>query len=298
MKTRYILILLICSIPVLVYGQDNCSFFSRLQGISKNGVDFFNIDGIEITSQKIESEFTKKNIETKFPQLNIKEKELVNTDSLIETLNFHVFKSFEKPKGFFSNMSYYFVESSDKKLVAFTFSSVNKVDTNLEHKFIKLSINNAIPRSIYSSANVDSINFAGRKISLGSSCWWMGINNVHCEFYGQMNWSVHEKFDDAKHTVNDQFLTLKYGKKGKIVCDTTVNIVFEGTQTTAKRIIFKITGFNSILSGMTGGKSLTVYYVAAPVRNNFVSCVMSFWNNDQINPSGLPPLLEQIMKLK
>jgi hypothetical protein len=25
---------------------------------------------------------------------------------------------------------------------------------------------------------------------------------------------------------------------------------------------------------------------------------MSFWNNDQINPSGLAPLLEQVMKLE
>jgi hypothetical protein len=29
-----------------------------------------------------------------------------------------------------------------------------------------------------------------------------------------------------------------------------------------------------------------------------VSCVMSFWNNDVVNPSGLPPLLEHVMKLK
>ena len=43
---------------------------------------------------------------------------------------------------------------------------------------------------------------------------------------------------------------------------------------------------------------LTVYFVAAPIRGNFVSCVMSFWENDQINPGRLPPLLEQVMKLK
>ena len=42
---------------------------------------------------------------------------------------------------------------------------------------------------------------------------------------------------------------------------------------------------------------LTIYYVSAPVRDNFVSCVMSFWESDQINSSGLPFLLEQIMEL-
>ena len=33
-------------------------------------------------------------------------------------------------------------------------------------------------------------------------------------------------------------------------------------------------------------------------RGNFVSCVMSFWESDQINSSGLPPLLEQVMELR
>jgi len=35
------------------------------------------------------------------------------------------------------------------------------------------------------------------------------------------------------------------------------------------------------------------------VRDRNVSCVMSFWNDDNINPkTKLPPLLEEIMELK
>ena len=50
---------------------------------------------------------------------------------------------------------------------------------------------------------------------------------------------------------------------------------------------------------MSGGKSLTVYYIAENVRNKNISCVMSFWNNDLINPeTKLPPLLEKVMKVK
>jgi hypothetical protein len=47
---------------------------------------------------------------------------------------------------------------------------------------------------------------------------------------------------------------------------------------------------------MSGGKTLTIYYVAAPVRGNYVSCVLSFWNNDTITENGIAPLLEEVMK--
>lgn len=280
------------------YGQDSDNLFSRLQGISNNGVDFYNVDGIEITSQKINAEFSSKNILKKFKQLSIKENELIASDSLLGFKNLYVFKSKEEPKGFFNNMSYYFIESTDQKLIGFTFASINKIDKEFERKFIKLVKNNAIPKSVFNSLQIDSINFAGRKISLGGSCLWMGINNVQCHYYGQMNWSVHKNFDDAKQTINNQFATIKSLKSGKIVSDTTVNVIFEGAEITAKRIVYDFTGVTSALVGMSGGKTLTIYFVAAPVRNNFVSCVMSFWNNDQINPSGLSPLLEQVMKLK
>lgn len=54
----------------------------------------------------------------------------------------------------------------------------------------------------------------------------------------------------------------------------------------------------SLLAGMSGGKTLTVYYVAEKVRDNYVSCVMSFWNNDNLTKDGLAPLLEEVMQLK
>jgi hypothetical protein len=126
----------------------------------------------------------------------------------------------------------------------------------------------------------------------------MGVNNVQCNYYGQMNWSVHKNLDDAIKTVNNHFESIKARGNGKVVSDSTVNVIFEGNKTSAKRVIYDFTGVTSVLVGMSGGKTLTIYFVAAPVRQNYVSCVMSFWNNDQINPSGLAPLLEQVMKLE
>ena len=68
--------------------------------------------------------------------------------------------------------------------------------------------------------------------------------------------------------------------------------LFEGSNST-----YDFTGVTSLLASMSGGKNLTIYYVSEKVRDNYVSCVLSFWNNDNINPSGLPPLLEEIMSI-
>jgi hypothetical protein len=293
-KLQFILIL----ISSLSFGQGNDNIFTRLQAISNNGVDFFNIDGIEITSQKIDALFTPKNISKKYKQLKIKENELITGDSLLGLKNYYVFKSEEEPKGFHNNISYYFIETSDQKIIAFTFASVNKTDKELERTFIRLAKDNLIPKSVYNDLQIDSIDFAGRKIPLGGSCHWMGVNNVQCNYYGQMNWSVHKDIDDAIKTVNNQFESIKARGNGKVVSDSTFNVIFEGNKTSAKRVIYDFTGVTSALVGMSGGKTLTIYFVAAPVRQNYVSCVMSFWNNDQINLSGLAPLLEQVMKLE
>lgn len=295
--TKIKLLFILLFISSISFGQVNDNIFSRLQAISNNGVDFFNIDGTEITSQKIDASFTPKNISKKFKQLKIKENELIESDSLLGFKNYYVFKSIEEPKGINNNISYYFIETSDQKILGFTFTSINKTDKDLERNFIRLVKDNLIPESVYNNLQIDNIDFAGRKIPLGGNCHWMGVNNVQCRYYGQMNWSVHKDFDDAIKTVNNQFESIKSRNNGKIISDTLVNVIFEGTKTTARRVIYDFTGITSALVGMSGGKTLTIYFVAAPVRQNYVSCVMSFWNNDQINPSGLAPLLEQVMKL-
>ena len=71
-----------------------------------------------------------------------------------------------------------------------------------------------------------------------------------------------------------------------------------GQPTTAKKVTYDFTGVRSVLVGIGGGKTLTVYYVAAMVGNDAVSCVMSFWNNDHLGPDGLPGLLEEVMTPK
>ncbi len=299
MKKRFLTFaIVVSSFNLPSFGQKNDSLFSRLQAISNRGTDFFNVDGIEITSQSVASEFSKKTILKKLKKYPIKEDDLNGTDSSLQSQNYYISKSEEISPGTVIRTSYYFIKNKSKGITAITFATVNKINRDFEREFITLVTNNRIPKSVYTPLAIDSINFAGRKIALGKSCNWMGVNNVQCPYYGQINWSVHKTLGDASQSMTNQYNIIKVKKGGKIVSEDFIDVFFEGTNVKAKKVIYDFKGVTSLLAGMSGGKTLTVYFVSSPAKHNFVSCVMSFWNNDNINPSGLPPLLEQVMQFR
>ncbi len=174
--------------------------FSRLQGLSNNGTDFFNIDGIDITIQNVRSKFSKKNITKKFKRYAIKGNNLKISDSLVQFANYAVSKSEEISPGIFYHSSYYFIQNQSDVITAITFGKSKRVDNSFEKEFVNLYINKQIPKPLQTSFETDSINFAGRKIALGKICRWMGVNNVQCPYSGQMNWSVHKTLEDASQT--------------------------------------------------------------------------------------------------
>ncbi|BDD05275.1 hypothetical protein [Aureibacter tunicatorum] len=288
-------------ILVFVYAisfAQNDSIFNRLQAINNNGLTFYNIDGYTITKQTLNYPFTEKNLNKVYRKYSIKKDEKKKKDIQLGFDNYFVINNDEITKNLIQNNSYYFIENQEKRITVIQFSSINKRDKEFERTIAKLIIENAIPKENYASMTIDSINFAGRKIKLGTSCNWTNVNTVQCPYYGEMNWSVHKDLEDAKNTVEQQFKITESRKRGKVISEETVEIEFEGTETTAKRVIYDFTGMTSVLASMSGGKTLTIYYVATEVRGNYVSCVLSFWNNDTITENGLAPLLEKVMKLK
>ena len=129
-------------------------------------------------------------------------------------------------------------------------------------------------------------------------CYFTGINIVQCPYNGEMNWGVYRTLEDAQQAVADQFAANKQRKMLKPIEEEEVEVLFEEVPTKAKRVVFDIKGVASALAGMSGGKTLIVYYVAQVVRNRPIACVMSFWNNDNIKNTGLPLLLSRVMQLK
>ncbi len=276
----------------------NDSIFNRLQAINNNGISFYNIDGYSITSQTLNYPFTEKGLKKAYRKYSIKKKVEKTQDEQLSYNNYYINNKENITENLVQNNSFYFIENQEKRITIIQFSSINKRDKEFERTIVKPIIEKKIPKENFASMRIDSINFAGRKIKLGNSCNWTNVNTVQCPYYGEMNWSVHKDLEDAKNTVEQQFSITKSRKSGKVISEEIVDIEFEGTETKAKKVIYDFTGLTSVLASMSGGKTLTIYYVATKVRGNYVSCVLSFWNNDTITENGLAPLLEKVMKLK
>lgn len=293
---KYVTLFLIFTGNVL-YSQDN-KILERIQALENNGKIWYNIDGCSITSENFEFDFDEKGINKVLRKHSIKESSRNNNEN-IKTNNFHFIVNKEILPNIFQENSYYLIENERKKITMIWFAKIGGLDKHIQIEVVNMIVENKIPAENFASMSTEIINFGGRQLNLGDSCYWTALNSVQCPYYGQMNWSVHKDFEDAKNSVENQFIITKSQKGGKIILEEIVDIEFEGIDTKAKKVIYDFTGIKGVLAGMSGGKTLTIYYVAQAVRGNYMSCVLSFWNNDSINPNtGLPPLLEEVMKLK
>ncbi|MGB3608242.1 MAG: hypothetical protein WA775_16330 [Psychroserpens sp.] len=277
--------------------SQNADYFSRLQAVVNSNAVFYNVDGIDMTSKSFNSKFNDKDLRKPLRTYKIKKKDVRTTDPKLEVKHYIYDKSEVLEDDLNINLIYYVLENQDKvSVVSFAYTKTR--DTAFERQFINDFLDNDIPDNTFVSSSTDSIEFAGRKIKLGGNCQWMNVRNMQCPYYGQMNWSIHQTIEDAKQSLEHQLLSTKYKKGGKVVSETNVPVLFERKDTMAKVVIYDFTGVNSLLVGMSGGKTLTIYYIAEEIRGNNISCVLSFWNNDYINKSGLPALIEEVLTLK
>ena len=291
-------ILVLSLFTTFAFSQEIDDYTNRLKAINNQTITFYNVDGVDFSSQTFSNEFSEKGLKKLYRKYSIKDSDLKIKDENLTQNNIYITKSESITENINQISSYYFLENKDKTVSVFWFGYYNKLNKEFERKYINRILNHEIPSEVYESMIIDSIDFAGRKIKLGSNCNRTNINTVQCPYYGEMNWSVHKTIESAKNAINNQFTVTKSLKGGKVISEEEVDVIFEGTETKAKKVIYDFTGPKSLLVGMSGGKTLTIYYVACKVRENYVSCCMSFWNNDTLTENGLAPLLEKIMQLK
>ena len=280
------------------FSQENDDFTKRLKAINNTTITFYNVDGVQFSSETFSNQFSEQGLKKIYRKYSVKENDVkVKDDSLVFN-NVCITKS-EKVTDTISQISsYYFVENKNKTITVIWFGYYQKLDKNFERKYVKHIINDEIPKEVFEPMIIESIDFAGRKLELDNSCYWTNINIVQCPYNGEMNWSVHKTLESAKNSIDTQFTITKNKKGGKVISEEEVDVLFEESETKAKKIVYDFTGTKSLLAGMSGGKTLTIYYVDCKVRENYVSCCMSFWNNDNKTESGLAPLLEKVMQLK
>ncbi|NAS30511.1 hypothetical protein GTQ40_05985 [Flavobacteriaceae bacterium R38] len=291
------LITILLLLFVIVLEAQDSDVFDRIQAIHNHGTTFYNVDGIDFSSQILNYSFNEKNLKKVYRKYKIKKNDLKIKDTTLRFQNYHVNNREEISPGSIQGNSYYFIENDNKQIEVFWFGSFDTPDVNFERKMINAIANKEIPEKCFNSLNTKKVNFAGRELKLGGNCNWMNVNNIQCPYYGQMNWSVHKTKESADKAIDTQFNITTSRRGGKVVSEQVVDVEFEGVPTKAKKVIYDFTGVKSLLAGISGGKTLTIYYVSEKVRGNYVSCVMSHWDNDEIRESGLPALLEEVMKI-
>lgn len=277
--------------------QEN-KILERLRVIENGTKTWYDLDGYIVTKETFKYDFNEQGLKKLFKKLDIQNEPKSKLES-IKLNNLFVTKSSKLADNLIQNESYYILENPHKSISVIWFAKIGTIDLEMEQELVNIIIEDKIPNLNYSSMNTEFIDFGGREIQLGGSCNWKNINSMQCPGYGQMNWSVHKTLESAQNSIDSQLALTLSKKGGKIVSEEMVDIVFEDIETKSKKVIYDFTGVKSMLAGMSGGKTLTIYYVAEKIRGNYMSCVLSFWNNDAINPeTNLPPLLEEVMKLK
>jgi len=279
------------------YSQEN-NILERVTVVDNNGKLWYNIDGYSVTSEVLKQSLNEKDLKKIFKKYKIADTDVKTKDAQISSNHVYITKKEAIIDGYFQTNTYYFVENPDKTTTAISFIKNGTTDKETEEKLVKAIMEGSIPAENYVPMKINSINFAGRKIDLGNKCHWTALNTVQCPYLGEMNWSIHRTLEDAKEAIKNQLDLTKARKGGKITSEEMVSVTFEGVPTQAKKVVYELTGVTSAMAGMSGGKALIIYYVAETVNNKNVSCVMSYWNNDAINPeTQLPALLETVMVL-
>jgi hypothetical protein len=297
MKRTFKTVLLLLVLHHSVIAQDS-ALLRRLRAMSDDKTNFYNVDGYQITSEHFKDAFSTSSILKHYKHYTIREEDLQVKDDSLPMNNYCVFRTDNKTPGVTEYVSYYFVEYPDKTLTGVTFACMNKTDRAFERAFVRLIYDTMISKTLFTPTPTRTVNFPGHEFRFGNSCRWMGVNNLQCSPYGQMNWSIHKDLADAQRVIDAQLAINKTMKGIKVMEDTVEDVLFEGQQTTAKKMKYDFTGVKAVLARIEGGKTLTVYYVAAMVGTDAVSCVMSYWNNDHIGPDGLPGLLAEVLTLK
>lgn len=281
---------------MIVYCQSD-EIFERLQAIENDGKIWYNIDGCSVMSENYNHEFNNKSIKKVLRKYSLKENTGVLQDS-IKFNNLYFVKTESINDSLVQTSSFYIVENLNKKITVVNFNKMGSTDKIMEYRLTNLIIENKIPEENFVLSKPTNINMAGRIIELEKNCYWTYLNTVQCPYFGEMNWSVHKSLESAQESINNQLLLTKSRKGGEVISEEYVDIEFENVPTKAKKVILSTRGLAKAMVGMSGAKELTIFYVAEKVRGKYVSCVMSFWNNDHINiETQLPPLLDKVMKL-
>ncbi len=303
MKSRFtksIQLILCLIVPIFGFGQyQESEIMDRLSGLKRNDMLFFQLDGIDIAVKSAYCNITPKELAKTFRIFKVSKKDLETNK--VETAEGYWAVKKEIPNQNSRGIESIVFAPADGNLVH-AFSFVYQKDSEGERvatEFVKFFLNQPPLENILASNKLDTVDFVGRDIYLGSACRWMSVNNIQCPYLGQISWTVHHSLEAARQQEDFTVKNLiETNHKGRVVSDEKIPVRFEGEDASARKLVFDLKGVTSLLAGMSGGETLTIYYVTTSIRGKHISCTMSHWNNDRLEENNLPPLINEVMSFK
>lgn len=272
--------------------------FSNLHGIkevlnmSRNNTVYYEVEGYTIYMANTVGSLDKKGLQKIKRKYKIDE----NAAEIVDTI-FSKSKILLHTKKLTSTVvqnNIYYLTPIENNVRVILLQTLNKRDKQLEKLMVKSILDDKIPNEVYTSSQVDYIKFAGRIIKLGSVCDWMSAHNLQCPYQGQMNWAEFRNPEKAEEMIKNQLAVTQSKSIGTTLLQDTVYVLFEGQETTAIRLKYKL----KVPKVITGGSNvLIVYYVATKVRDKYVACVLSHYTDEALE-NKLPKLLAEVMSLK
>ncbi|MBL4605563.1 MAG: hypothetical protein JKY02_07870 [Flavobacteriaceae bacterium] len=294
MKKLFFVLLLI---SLQVQSQE-ANFFENFQAMRNSGIVFYNVHGTTITTESYSYRFNEKGLKRAFRKYKFNfKKTKKQVDSELGVENYYIKEVAQVVGDYKSYTTVYFVRNKEF-ISVLIFSGVKELQSSFSRNFIRRFLDYKIPETVYVAPKIDSIQFVKRYIKLGPSCQWMGVRNVQCPYNGQMDWTLHESLEDAKEFNKIREAVSTSQRKLKRISRDSIDVTFEGKKTKAIKIVYDIKGIQSLLVNMSSGaKNLIVYYIAETIRGKYVSCILSHWDNDRLQPNGLPALLGEVIEL-
>jgi hypothetical protein len=273
-----------------LFGQDE-NRFKNFQAIKhpESGVLFLEAEGYDIFVESLDFGLNEKGISKIKKKYSAKNAQLT-TDSVT---NLKVLAMTEQKNGVTVYFTYYLHPVSEESSTIIGFIRPKARDIGLERDFVNSQLSNKIPSFVYTSLYIDSIDFVGRKIDLGSACRWMSPHNVQCPNYGQMNWAIFDNQKQAEEYRDTHFEMTKNKNLTDIKEEKWITVKLEGQETKALKTRVKI---QLPKFAMGGSNTLIAYYVTAQVRGKYVTCILSHYTDD-VGADKLPPLLSEVMEL-
>lgn len=286
-------ILSICFILTtsLLFSQQQSDPLQYMQGLEQGENQFFQLGDYVFNVVTANKKYSEKEMNKVLKRYNVKNPQKKYSDENFGSEN-TIMESEAQSKQYTDVtefQKFYFFPIGEKKMKFIVMQTMIQ-NSSLEEAFINAYNNNTLDKYIVCNTNsTRTLNFLGREIKLGATGNWMFVNNLQSPGNGQMNWAIYPSMEEAQKRT---LLQMRQNEERKILKNEEIKVVFEGEPTTVTRILYKMNVPRMI---MGGSNNLAVYYVTAKVRDQYVSCVLSNFVENE-NDYTLGALLQEIME--